>query len=80
MRQPKRSPSMVPSDDQNVYLVVDDLGKLGRCWRETDIEATDLECVITDLLEGQYKNPARIVGFNTVEGWFLLTDKPRRPS
>ena len=30
---------------------------------------TDLETVTRDLLEGQYKNPLRIVGFNTAEGW-----------
>ena len=52
-----------------VYLVVDDFGKLGRCWRETNIETTDLETVITDLMGGQYSNPMRVVGFNTAEGW-----------
>jgi hypothetical protein len=30
---------------------------------------TDLEAVITDLLEGQYLSPLRVVGFNTAEGW-----------
>ena len=29
----------------------------GTAWRETDVEDTDLETVITDLLEGQYINP-----------------------
>jgi hypothetical protein len=28
---------------QHVYLVVDDLGRLGRVWREVDVEMTDLE-------------------------------------
>jgi hypothetical protein len=61
------TPSIVPKgDNENVYLVIDD--NLGRCWRETDIEITDLETVITDMLEGQYNNPARVVGFNTAEG------------
>jgi len=64
------TPSIVPKgDDENVYLVVDDFGNLGRSWRETDIEATDLETVISDLLDGQYNNPLRVVGFNTAEGW-----------
>lgn len=36
---------------------------------EADVEDTDLEAVIFDLLEGQYKNPLRVVGFNTVEKW-----------
>jgi hypothetical protein len=52
-----------------VYLVVDDFGANGRAWRETDVETTDLETVIVDLLDGQYKNPVRVVGFNTAEGW-----------
>jgi hypothetical protein len=29
----------------------------------------DLETVITDLLDGQYNNPVRVIGFNTAEGW-----------
>jgi hypothetical protein len=64
------TPSIVPKgDDQNVYLVVDDLGRNGRVHRETDVEAADLETVILDLLSGQYKDPARVVAFNTFEGW-----------
>jgi hypothetical protein len=64
------TPSIVPKgDDQNVYLVVDDLGRNGRVYRETDVEAADLETLILDLLEGQYKNPVRVVAFNTAEGW-----------
>ena len=64
------TPSIVPNaGDQNVYLVLDDFGRNGRAWRETDIDATDLETVILDMLEGRDKNPVRVVGFNTAEGW-----------
>jgi hypothetical protein len=60
-----RAPFIVPDgDDQNVYLVVDDSGRNGRAYRETDVENADLETVIVDLLDGQYKNPIRIVSFN----------------
>jgi hypothetical protein len=70
MRRSGWTPSIVSrGDDQAVYLVMDDLGKLGRMWSETDAETADLETVILDLLEGQYKNPIRVVGFNTAEGW-----------
>jgi hypothetical protein len=70
MRNSTWIPSIVPrDDDQNVYLVVDDFGRLGRAFRETDVEATDLEAVIVDMLDGQYKNPVRVVGFNTAEKW-----------
>ena len=64
------TPSIVPrGGDETVYLVADDFGDLGRVWRETGVEATDLETVITDLLNGQYNNPVRVIGFNTAEGW-----------
>jgi hypothetical protein len=33
------------------------------------VEATDLEAVIVDMLDGQYKNPVRVVGFNTAAKW-----------
>jgi hypothetical protein len=61
----RRSPSIVPpGGDQDVYLVLDDFGSgLGRAWRETDVEHTDLETVITDLLDGQCNNPVRVIGF-----------------
>ena len=63
-------PSIVPGgDDQNVYLVVSDFGRHGLAWCETDVEATDLETIITDLLEGQYTEPVRVVGFNVDEHW-----------
>ena len=70
MRRSNWTPSIVPNgDDQNVYLVVDDFGRNGRAYRETDVGGADLETVIQDLLEGQYCNPVRVVAFNTAEGW-----------
>jgi hypothetical protein len=64
------TPSIVPNgDDQNVYIVVDDFGRNGRAYRETDVERADLEAVIMDMLEGQYQNPVRVIGFNTAEKW-----------
>ena len=66
----RTSPSIVPrDDDQDTYFVMDDLGRLGRVWHETDPESTDRDTVIRDLLDGQYSNPIRIICFNTAEGW-----------
>jgi hypothetical protein len=53
--------------DQTVYLVVDSFGGLGTAYRETDIERTDLETVITDLISGQFNDPVRVVAFNTFQ-------------
>ena len=64
------TPSIVPyGADQTVYLVVDRFGGLGTAYRETDIERTDLETVITDLISGQFNDPVRVVAFNTPEHW-----------
>jgi hypothetical protein len=71
MRSSDESPSIVPpGKDQDVYLVLDDFRDWhAQVWRETDVEDTDLEKLIEDLLDGQYSNPVRIVAFNTAEGW-----------
>ena len=70
MRRSNWTPSIVPiEDDQTVYLVADDFGKIGRAWPEADYEATDLETVIQDMLSGEYSNPIRVVAFNTAERW-----------
>jgi len=63
------SPSIVPVIDRDTYLILDDFGRLGCAWRETNIEDTELESVINDLLEGQYSNPVRVISFNTAGGW-----------
>jgi hypothetical protein len=65
----RTSPSIVPGIDRDVYLVLDDFGRMGCAWRETNVEDTGLEAVIQDLLEGQYSNPVRVIGFNLSEGW-----------
>ena len=70
MRKSNWTPSIVPSDnDQTVYLIAEDFGRIGRAWREADYEATDLKSVIQRLLSGQYNNPIRVVAFNTDERW-----------
>jgi hypothetical protein len=70
LRRSNWTPSIVPrGDDHDVYLVVDDLGRLGRVWREADCDTTDLETVITDLLTGQYDGAFQVVAFNSAEGW-----------
>ncbi|WP_375776000.1 hypothetical protein ACE103_30080 [Bradyrhizobium sp. ma5] len=69
MRKADWTPSIIPCDDQTVYLVADDFGPIGRAWRETDLEAADLETVIQDLMAGEYSSPIRVIGFNTAERW-----------
>jgi hypothetical protein len=66
------SPSIAPAHpiDQDVYLVLDDFGQpIGRCWREIDEDRSDRETLISDLLDGHYSDPVKVVAFNTAEGW-----------
>ena len=64
------SPSIVPQGaDQNTYLVLEDFGRMGCYWRETDADNAGRETLIRELVEGQYSHPVRIVAFNTAEGW-----------
>jgi hypothetical protein len=70
MRRFSWTPSIVPNDhDQTIYLVIDDFGRDGLAVRETNLDRTDLETVITELMAGQYDNPNRVVAFNTAEKW-----------
>jgi hypothetical protein len=66
----RTSPSIAPHDGQeDIYIVLDDFGSLGRSWRETDEAGTGRATLIRNLLDGQYESPFRIVAFNTAEGW-----------
>lgn len=49
--------------------MLDDFGRLGRAWRETDEAGPSRPTLVRNLLEGQYENPVRIVAFNIAEGW-----------
>jgi hypothetical protein len=80
-----RSATLVPDDThRDIYLVLDDFGpRLGRAWRETDEEGANRSTMVSNLLDGQYENPVRIVAFNTAEDWSRdgtveIADKLRR--
>ena len=65
----RNSPSIAPHEPElDTYLVLDDFGWMGRSWR-ADERAADRETLIRDLVEGEFNKPARIVAFNTAEGW-----------
>jgi hypothetical protein len=71
------TPRIVPyGADQTVYLVVDRSGRLGSVYRETEVERTDLETIIADLMSGLFNDPIRVVAFNTLEHWTEDVSKP----
>jgi hypothetical protein len=64
-----RTLPMVPyGADQTIYRVVD---RFCEKWvyRETEIERTDLDKVVDDLISGRFNDPVRVVAFNTLEHW-----------
>jgi hypothetical protein len=64
------TPSIVPNGhDQTVYIVVNNFGKLGTAFAETDVAEADLETTINDLMPGQYSDPVRVVVLNAAEHW-----------
>lgn len=69
MRELSGTPSVVPTADATVYIVLDDFGKSGAAYRETDINECDRRTLIDDLIRGQFENPLQIIAFNVSEGW-----------
>jgi hypothetical protein len=62
------SPLIVPfGADQTVFLVIDNPGAPGSASRE--VERSDLESIVCDLMTGQFDDPVQVVAFNTLEHW-----------
>jgi hypothetical protein len=64
---PRRVPQL--PEDVTVYLVLNDHGKHGLAYDETDPAEADRETIIHNFLSGQYSNALRVISFNTAEGW-----------
>jgi hypothetical protein len=70
MAETNWSSNIVPyGADQTLYLVVDRVGGSGTSRREIEVERTDLEAAICELMRGQFNDPVRVVAFNTLEHW-----------
>lgn len=63
------SPSIIPEATDDVYIVLDDFGDLGRAWCETAETKANRATLVCWLVEGQFKSPVKIVAFNTAQGW-----------
>jgi hypothetical protein len=59
-------PSVPYGADQTVFVVVENTGTGGA---EREVECSDLETVIAELLAGQFEDPVRVLAFNTLEHW-----------
>ena len=62
--------SLVPLyENNNVYLVLDELLTFGRVWRELSEEAANEQTVLELIANGEFNRPVRVIVFNTAEGW-----------
>jgi Tol biopolymer transport system component len=61
------APSLAPGSDVAVYLVLNDFGRFGRAYVETDDAQADARTIADNLLSGQYDKPLRVVAFNLAE-------------
>jgi hypothetical protein len=60
---------LYPKDAVTAYIVVEDFGDLGRAFLETDLAEADLGTIVRNMISGEYRDPLRVIAFNTVEGW-----------
>jgi hypothetical protein len=60
---------MYPENDVTAYIVVEDFGHLGRAFRETDLAEADHDTIVRNMISGEYRDPLRVVAFNTAEEW-----------
>lgn len=64
------SPLVVPyGADQTIYLVVDSFSTRDGACREIELERSDFDTVVSDLLSGEFNAPVRVITFNTLEHW-----------
>lgn len=61
-----QSPMVPYGADQTVFVVTDGAA-VGNGTRE--VECSDLERVVEDLLAGKFGDPIRVAAFNTLEHW-----------
>ena len=57
-------PSIVPGTPEDYYIVVNDFGRLGTAFAETDLDRANYETTIADLMSGQHCDPLRVIRFN----------------
>jgi hypothetical protein len=68
MSTPPLAPG-VQTFDTTVYIVLNDFGPLGSAYVETDEAEADESTIVSNIIDGQFSNPVRVVAFNTHEGW-----------
>ena len=66
-----QTPPLAPklTDNVTVHIVLNDFGKLGRAFLETDELEAEEWTTVSNIINGEYSHPVRVVAFNISEGW-----------
>jgi hypothetical protein len=59
-------------EDNNVYMVLDELLTFGRIWRETSEEAANEQTVLNLIADGEFHSPVRVIVFNSAEAGVMM--------
>ena len=64
------TPDVVPyGADQTIYVIVDAIAPPGNGGPERRIEVEDLDMVLDAFMAGRFRDPLRVLAFNTLEHW-----------
>ena len=64
------SPDVVPyGADQTIYVVVDAIAPAGHDGQERRVEVEDFETLVEAFIAGRFRDPLRVLAFNTLEHW-----------
>jgi hypothetical protein len=63
-----QTPPLAPklTDNVTVHIVLNDFGKLGRAFLETDELEADEWTTVSNIIKGEYSNPVRVVACRRV--------------
>ena len=57
-------PSIVPAASEDYYIVVNDFGRFGTAFAETDLNRANYETTIADLMSRHHSDPLRVIMIN----------------
>jgi hypothetical protein len=66
---PRTAWSVPYGADETAFVVIDRLGRREGVEREIEVERSDIETIISELVAGQFNDPARVIAYNTLEHW-----------
>jgi hypothetical protein len=57
-------PSIVPGSPEDYFIIINQYGRFGTAFAETDLDRANYETTIADLMAGQHSDPLRVIMFN----------------